>query len=222
MASRKLTLHLYNHCPFCIRVQLVLGWARIPYDTKVWGYGDLSLKDHFGGKKMLPYLEHMDPTTGARDGLYESGDIIKWLAHTYGFEVRDGHDRFAEWRRSIQETQRILTRPRRIKMPDFDWSTDEDIEYAKNKYEKQGFDYEAAMASSSEHVKLMNERFVALDNLMDGKVGTGIISMDEVILVAELKGLTLVNDLRWPTKTKQYVTTGAAAANVALYFDHAI
>ena len=35
----KLTLHLYEHCPFCVRVQLTLGWKGIPYETKAYGYG---------------------------------------------------------------------------------------------------------------------------------------------------------------------------------------
>ena len=36
----QLTLHLYDHCPFCIRVELVLGWKGIPYERRVYGYGD--------------------------------------------------------------------------------------------------------------------------------------------------------------------------------------
>ena len=35
----ELTLHCYDHCPFCVRVYLALGWKRIPYETKVYGYG---------------------------------------------------------------------------------------------------------------------------------------------------------------------------------------
>ena len=34
-----LVLHLYDHCPFCIRVELVLGWKGIAYERKVYGYG---------------------------------------------------------------------------------------------------------------------------------------------------------------------------------------
>ena len=35
----RLTLHLYDHCPYCVRVQLALGWKGIPYEMKLYGYG---------------------------------------------------------------------------------------------------------------------------------------------------------------------------------------
>ena len=60
----QLTLHLYDHCPFCIRVELVLGWKGIPYERRVYGYGDTlgSTKGkYYGGttltgSKQLPVL----------------------------------------------------------------------------------------------------------------------------------------------------------------------
>ena len=35
----KLTLHMYDHCPYCVRVQLALGWKGIPHEIKLYGYG---------------------------------------------------------------------------------------------------------------------------------------------------------------------------------------
>ena len=39
----KFTLHCYDHCPYCVRVRLTLGWKGIPYETKVYGYGASSM-----------------------------------------------------------------------------------------------------------------------------------------------------------------------------------
>lgn len=33
-----LVLFRYDHCPFCIRVELLLGWKGISYDRVVYGY----------------------------------------------------------------------------------------------------------------------------------------------------------------------------------------
>jgi len=67
-APAALTLHLYDHCPFCIRIELILCRLNIPYDRVVYGYGQGAGADRKGydesggpvaltGKKMLPVLE---------------------------------------------------------------------------------------------------------------------------------------------------------------------
>ena len=38
--NKKLTLHVYDHCPYCVRVELSLGWKGISFERKVYGYGD--------------------------------------------------------------------------------------------------------------------------------------------------------------------------------------
>lgn len=61
-------LHLYDHCPFCFRVELLLSQNNIPYKRVVYGYGQGASPDKCGydetggpvaltGKKMLPVLE---------------------------------------------------------------------------------------------------------------------------------------------------------------------
>ena len=75
--QKKLVLHLYDHCPFCIRVELVLGWKNIPYERKLYGYGDIEGPTKIIGKKMLPVLEYHDET-GAKKYMGESLDIISF------------------------------------------------------------------------------------------------------------------------------------------------
>jgi hypothetical protein len=77
-APTRAVLHLYDHCPFCIRVELVLGWAGIKYERKVYGYGDMDGPKaiHPLQKKELPVLELPgEPTLCV---MPESGDIIEW------------------------------------------------------------------------------------------------------------------------------------------------
>ena len=33
-------LQVYDHCPYCIRAELVLGWRDVQYERVVHGYGD--------------------------------------------------------------------------------------------------------------------------------------------------------------------------------------
>ena len=62
--SSRLTLHVYDHCPFCIRVDLFLGWNSIKYDRVIYGYGDVEgpVRMHPHAKKQLPVL-HVEPLT---------------------------------------------------------------------------------------------------------------------------------------------------------------
>jgi len=61
-------LHIYDHCPFCMRARFVLGWLQVPHTSMVYGYGagaDPAKCDGRGygegplglvGKKALPVL----------------------------------------------------------------------------------------------------------------------------------------------------------------------
>ena len=76
--QKKIVLHLYDHCPFCVRVELVLGWKNIKFERKLYGYGDIEGPTRLTGKKMLPVLEYYDET-GTKKLMPESLDIIKLL-----------------------------------------------------------------------------------------------------------------------------------------------
>ena len=86
-----LKLHVYDHCPYCIRVELALGWHHIPYERIVYGYGDqlgdttkqgcYSTGVVLTGKKELPVLEHLSMTHTNKEGTEEAGEVVvrDWL-----------------------------------------------------------------------------------------------------------------------------------------------
>ena len=82
-----LTLHVYDHCPFCIRVDLFLGWQGVPYTRALYGYGDMEGPTALTGKKQLPVLEYTPAAAAAGTAagppppvrLPESLDIIDHL-----------------------------------------------------------------------------------------------------------------------------------------------
>merc|ERR1719424_2083214 len=71
-------LHLYDHCPFCTRVELVLGWRGIRYDRSVYGYSDVAGPSALLGQKMLPVIAWSDAADKPHL-LQESRDIIEAL-----------------------------------------------------------------------------------------------------------------------------------------------
>ena len=55
-SAYSVVLHLYDHCPFCIRVDLALGWANVNYQRKLYGYGDIEGPKALTGEKVPLYL----------------------------------------------------------------------------------------------------------------------------------------------------------------------
>ena len=107
----KYRLHIYDHCPYCIRVELAFGLRNFEYERVLYGYGDRlgdkSIKmlenPHMydtgvvlTGKKELPVLEKtIQITSDNSDGNItstttrvwlknESLDMIEWLEEQGG------------------------------------------------------------------------------------------------------------------------------------------
>ena len=229
----KFVLHVYDHCPYCIRVELVLGWLNVDYERKVYGYGDMEGPTALTGKKQLPVLEH---SVGCKAGevnyLPESLDIINFLLSeedlTKGrtLAAATGRADLKEWsKEKFKPHERILTRPRMLRMELFDFQAQRDKEYARKKYENGGFDYGKADALNEDSKQKMTvalqqfETFLHSDNTINGN---GEYEMDDVVYLPDLRKLTCVKGLVWPERVKKYVANACGRANVALYESNAI
>lgn len=245
VAQPGLTLHLYDHCPFCVKAELALGWLGIPYKRRVYGYGqgaDPDTCDGTGygpsegpvvltGRKMLPVLEGADvPAPVGMRGLPESMEICSY-ASTRGvgsIAPATGRADVSGWVAHFRPVGKQLTRPRIVKMPVQDWKNPRDAAYARWKHSKGGFDYSAAEAATSELQGEMAGILRELVPMLRGKTADGIpclnawgFSMDDIEVLPLLRNLTCVADLDWPTEVRAYVELACAKAGVALYTAHA-
>jgi len=221
--SPKYTLHLYDHCPFCVRAELILGLFEIPYDRVVYNYGEGASSDKLGynedggpvaltGKKMLPVLCGPDVPSpirfdgkGKMKGLPESLDIIAFLVKKHGLTLpcETSPDKLVQWKKRFVQYKSKLTRPRLINIKVKDWEDKRDIDYAKNKYQKGGFDYEEALEQTDELMKEMNDILIQLDNLIEGEesIRPWGIGMDDIKLLPDMKSLSAVKGIVWPKKS---------------------
>jgi len=245
----KLRLHLYDHCPYCIRVELVLGWHDVPYERVVYGYGD-RLGDPnkaddpncydggvvLTGKKELPVLESINLETNQREWLKaESLDIISWVlfdkkVNSFSFPQKSGREdlsKFFHTKGRFKVVQRILSRGRNLQMTHLkDWAKSEDRAYAKAKYEKGGFDYDAAQQADASGILEMQKLLEQADKeLLKSNTSlneNGVFGFDDLLYLPELRTLSLVKGLVWPERLKNYVVTSFAKAETPTYFDHQI
>jgi len=241
IGKNQLRLHLYDHCPFCIRVELALGWKAQPYERVVYGYGDKLGDDSkqgcydggvvLTGKKELPVLEKIGPD-GKREWLKaESLDILDWVQEESGcpFQAKSDREDLKQFFASdgrFKVLQRIISRPRAIKMTNLkDWSREEDRAYAKAKYEKGGFDYAAAEACDAESISEMNTLLEQADNLLgsdDSLYEDGVPGFDDLLYLPEFRTVTLAKGVEWPERLQKYVISAHSEANVDTYFNNQI
>ena len=245
-----LVLHVYDHCPFCNRIELVLGWKGIAYERKVYGYGDTlgsSKKGtYYGGRtltgqKQLPVLEVLRKGEEALL-IPESGDIIAYIEGAYLGDLKSRTGRgdleaFFASKGAFKETQRRLARPRLLKMGNViaDWARPEDVAYARDKYEASGFDYAAAEAAEATDIAAMNVLLVELNDMVRGATclnehgndGASSeawcgLAWDDLVYLPELRTLSCVQGLVWPAPLESYAKASFARAGLAMYFDVAM
>jgi glutathione S-transferase len=81
--ERALELYEFEGCPYCRKVREALTALDLEADIRPCPKGGSRFRDEVerrGGKAQFPYL--VDPNTGKE--MYESDDIVRYLAETYG------------------------------------------------------------------------------------------------------------------------------------------
>jgi len=205
-----LAIHLYDHCPYCIRVELFLGWNNIKYERVVYGYGDKEGPTKLIGKKQLPILTGDGaPYPEGLNGLPESLDIINWVSKEFDLPIAapTGRKDYADWQKKAKNTIAGLMRPRLLKAPFRDFAAPEDVEYTTAKWAKKGFNVEEALADTPQLLAKMEEFLKELEPMIQGdaSLNPGGLGMDDIFLLPDLRRLTVVKDLKWPAKVRHYV-----------------
>ncbi len=81
--EKPLEVYDFEACPFCRKVREAMTELDLSYINRTSAKGAIPTRrqiDEHGGKQQFPYL--VDPNTG--EEMYESEDIITYLAETYG------------------------------------------------------------------------------------------------------------------------------------------
>ena len=244
-----LVLHGYEHCPFCTRARLVLGFVGMPFVCRFYGYGagaDPAKCEGFGydpveggvvpliGSKVCPVLSGAGvPVREGQLGLPESLEICSFaagVAKDRRIAPATGRKDIDEWLNRVKPTREALERPRLLRMAVPDFADQRDVEYARWKHTRSGFDYDAAEKATP---KLLAELAPLLDELgtmlrgrdpAHGSMPTlnlWGLSIDDSLVLPVLRSLTCVKGLEMPPLVREYVETGCARAGVPLFTEMA-
>ena len=164
----------------------------------------------------------------------ESLDIIRFIdGMWYGTPRLLASDTgaAAKFVKTLKPSQRILCRPRILQMPIFDWGKPQDIEYAKSKYTKQGFNYEEAMKQSDEMKRVASQRLAELSRsdliahssrTFDHPCNPWKWNEDDIILLPELRTLTCCKGIDWPENVRAYIDAAFERCRAKPYFADAV
>jgi len=222
LGSSGYILHVYDHCPFCVRVELALAFLGLPYTRVLYGYGDMDGPKRLMGKKQLPVMEYKGKYT--EESLDIIGVIEKNTSHKEIPPKTDRED-LGKWLKDSGEIRRTLCRPRIIKVPIKDWAEDQDVAYAKQKYEKKGFNYADAEARSDELIVEMNQFLESFNNDIlhnENSVNEEGFGIDDILVIPHIRTLTCVKGLKWPEKLRKYLESNFKNVTAELYFKYAV
>lgn len=235
-------VHVYDHCPFCVRVRFALGVKNIKHTINFLANDDIKTPTKLIGKKMAPIFEIPE------DNLImaESLDIIAKVDSDERFgttqSIKPASDRkdLKEWQKSVQTLLRTLQRPRYVAtglLPEFQ-QIDGRHAFIKNHqlppYEKKEWKAEDSTLSMDDKLKIyaeamasdpipliedLNAKLVELDDKIfsENYCTEGGLSMDDVDLWSRLRSITIIKDVIWPDKLRAYMDNLSVLSDVPLY-----
>mmetsp|Transcript_72704 Transcript_72704/g.189143 ORF Transcript_72704/g.189143 Transcript_72704/m.189143 type:complete len:291 (+) Transcript_72704:90-962(+) len=209
-------LHVYDHCPFCVRVRMIFGLKGLPYRLSFLMNDDVVTPTKLIGKKVLPVLEQGSEAMG------ESLDIVKKVDEADGPVLKPSVDRqdIAAWQNANAMVIRKLTRPRVADafLPEFATKAAR-ATWIRNHQFSDGTEFRACMEASPELIKELTAELPKLDAMLDSEtsVNLGGVSYDDITLFPALRTLTLVKGLQWPEKLGRYIAHMAEVCDIDLY-----
>ena len=225
--STSYILHVYDHCPFCNRVEYLMQQHSIPYERVLYGYGAGANPDkcggqgydpaggplHLTGKKMLPVLEGPGvPCAGGAKGMPESMEICAYLIgkHKLVAPCESGREDLKQFTAELMAFKPDLTEHRMVRMPILDWADPRDVRYRR--YKKKLPLEPPPVVDQPELVAKLNAKLAELPALLRGgsclnEWGWG---MDDVVLLPLLRVFTCVKGARFPPEAAAYLTAGAS------------
>jgi len=224
-ASPRMAVWIYDHCPYCTRVRIIIGLKKLPVDIKILGNSDEKGHIDLCGKKQVPILKKMDGSI-----LLESLDIVKFLDEFDGKSLlEDGNKNkeiYQKWTHSNK-----LTHPRFIQLGLEEFKTKEDIEYFTAKKTKDIGDFKENLDKTQdlikeEEIKMKDqlEKIIPpVDELKKGKGGlNGNFSYDDIHLFPRLRSLTCVKGFKFPDNIRFYIDNLAKLSNIDLFDNRAV
>ena len=208
-------LYLYEHCPFCVRAQMIFGLRNVDYEQLPLLNDDEETPIGMIGKKSLPILQRQDGQFMA-----ESLDIVRYVDNLLGMPILTGptNPLITRWLNQASDTLFKLAIPRWALSPLPEFATPLARAYfTQNKTRMLGsftelMDQTPQLIAKAEH-DLRN----LAELLVPGRGCNGVLSDDDILLFPYLRALSIVANIDYPLEVNNYRLGMAMRSNVALH-----
>lgn len=215
-------LYLYDHCPFCVRAEMVAHYKQVPVEQVYLLNDDEATCIELIGAKQVPILQFDD---GRAMG--ESLDIARKLDELGNPQrlIRPHGDYLPiqEHINQVRLASWCLMFPRDIALdlPEFATQAARDYFQAKKEQIIQR-PFAQALAETSEHKAVVEAMLASLPPLDLPSAHDDTLSWDDVLLYPGLRNLSMVEGLAFPPAVRAYVEEVARLTETATYFSRAI
>ena len=218
-----LTLYVYDHCPFCIRARMILGLKNIQYKLKFLLNADEDTPKKMIGQKMVPILEKED-----KSYMPESMDIVHYVDKLYPPQLIQHKGKYNkalyQWLDKSGFYTARLAMPRWPQTDFEEFKNQKSIDYFTTKKESYMGSFQEHLNNTPEYIKAIEPLLNDLEQLLYSTqyASTNQFTEDDIILFPRLRSLSIVKDIRFPQKVKDYMQNMSHASKVNLNLDIAI
>ena len=207
-------LYGYEHCPFCVRVRMILSLTGTQFEEIILLNDDEKTPIKLCGNKQVPILEI--------DGkiMIESLEIVDFISSKHNFLSTKRNKNIEMWIGDANNYLRELCYPRLIKIGLGEFATPSAITYFKTKKEKSmGMSFEHALertpefkAEAEHHLKLLSPLLTKLPSIKEKT-----FSMDDILLFPVLRLLSCVYGLKWDKHVQDYTKHVSTITRIPLH-----
>lgn len=208
-------LHIYEHCPFCVRARMIFGIKKIPVELRVMSEGDAETPTRMVGKKVAPVLEKDDGTFMA-----ESMDIVHYVDGLSGDRLLTGtgNSEIDRWCEMVTDTLFRLVIPRFTRAEFEEISTPAAREAYVERENRAFGDLEKLMLETPDLLQEMNAWLGELEPVLAHR---NEINESDFRLYPLLRSLTIVRDARFGSDTRIYIDFMSGLTRVNNLFNQA-
>lgn len=190
----------YVHCPFCVRVRMVLGFLDLQFESEIVPYNEEEKLIRLTGRKMLPIMEI--------EGKYinESLDLIAALDKDNKLSTRE----------SIQsyqlETEPILNSLGKeihsLAMPYWSWTpefNEDSRQYFQSKKEAKRGPFKELVWKQVDLIKALNTKLEENSYLFERDLDNQQVNLTDILVASHLWGMYIVPEFQFSEKVHKFL-----------------
>ncbi|GBR53688.1 glutaredoxin 2 [Neokomagataea thailandica NBRC 106555] len=212
MSSTLPILHVYEHCPFCVKARMIFGLHGIKFEKRIFLHDDDAGPSAMVGKKVVPILEengHFIP---------ESLDIVAHVERQ-NTPLLTGPTRkeIEDWLSRISAPAYRLFLPRAAAAPLPELATTSARLGFIRKKERPDHPFSSLLEQSNDDLKIVNTLLEELAALIQKPTAVnGTLSYNDLHLFAQLRNLSLIKGVFYPLEVEAYRHSLSEKAKIPL------